>query len=256
MKIFSFSLVALLISITACNSSKKTAPIKATDENFKTIEFVGFKATGNEPSWVVEIDFNNGIHFKSLDDNNFDITTKTPAVRKPQDISATNYKGDFEDGYIQVMVYHETCTDDMAGEAFDNKVRVSITNNTTDEATEYNGCGNYKEDYKLNDIWILTHIDDKEIHHEGLVRPSLEFNISEKRVSGFGGCNQISGNFNFSQHQIAIGQLTSTLMACLNQSVEDQFLGRLNDQKLNFEVGNNQLKLWNHNGSMLFRKGD
>lgn len=254
MKILSFPLLVLLISITACNSSKKTT--KTTDKKTETIGAVGFKAMSNEPSWVVEIDFSNGIHFKSLDDHHFDITTKIPEARKPQDISATNYKGDFEGGYIQVMVYHTPCTDDMSGEVYENKVRVSITNTQTDETTEYEGCGNYHEDYRLNDIWVLTKIDGEEINHDGAVRPTLEFSISEKRVSGFGGCNQINGSFSFYQHQIAIGQLTSTLMACLNQGMEDQFLAHLNDQKLNFEIGNNQLKLWNHKGSLVFKKGD
>ncbi|WP_417603767.1 META domain-containing protein [Owenweeksia hongkongensis] len=256
MKIFGLSIFTALILSAGCNSSQKTTaeanPTKKTTAKTHT-EFI---AMSNEPSWVVIVDLNSGIRFSSLDDNRFDIKTEKSEIRKPQDISATNYKGEFENGYIQVMVYHKSCTDDMSGEVYDNKVRVSVTNTEIDETVEYLGCGYYQGDYRLNDIWVLTEIDNQEVSMNGAIRPSLEFNISEKRLHGFGGCNQINGTFAFKKNQVVVGQLMHTLMACINQDVEDKFLKHLNGQTMDYEIGDNQLKMWNDTGSLTFKKGD
>lgn len=256
MRTIAFYILAVLTLSVGCNSAKQATATKAPEEKSSSNTSSGFVAMGNEPSWVVKIDFSKGIEFSSLDDNNFKLKTSIPETRKPQDINATNYKGNFENGDIQVMVYHETCIDDMSGESFDNKVRVSIHNTETNTTVDYKGCGNYQGDYRLNDIWILTQMDDKDISPEGAIRQTLEFNVSEKTIAGFGGCNRIHGSFSFDHNKIAIGQMTNTLMACINQASEDKFLAHLNGQKLNFEIADNQLKLWNDKGSLLFKKGD
>lgn len=256
MKIFSFPILALILLSVGCNSSKQTTSETNSTKKTATKTHTELIAMSNEPSWVVIVDFNSGIKFSSLDDNQFDIETEKPEARKPQDVSATNYKGNFENGYVQVMVFNEPCTDDMSGETYDSRVRVSVTNTETDRTVNYTGCGNHQGDYRLNDIWVLTKIDDEELKMEGAIRPTLEFNISEKTLHGFGGCNQINGTFSFKKKQVVIGQLMNTLMACSNQGIEDEFLKHLNGETLDFEIGDNQLKLYNDKGSLLFKKGD
>lgn len=59
---------------------------------------------------------------------------------------------------------------------------------------------------------------------------TLQFDATEKRVSGFSGCNRFSGSYTLEQNQISFGPLMSTKMACADaarNTTEQTFLDAL-----------------------------
>ncbi|HEV2038261.1 MAG TPA: alpha/beta fold hydrolase [Candidatus Eremiobacteraceae bacterium] len=60
------------------------------------------------------------------------------------------------------------------------------------------------------------------------LRPALVFGAAEKRVTGSGGCNQISGSYKVTGDKLHFGPMTSTLMACAHgMDTETAFLSAL-----------------------------
>lgn len=214
-----------------------------------------FIAHGNEPSWSLKIINDKTIEFKTLDDHMFKLTTPVPEPNKPQDVKALNYSIETESGSLQITIFNRNCIDDMSGESFGHKVTVHAQQGEMETPVKYEGCGDYTGDYRLNDIWVLTHIDDEAISTDHKA-PNLEFSIYEGRVSGFSGCNRIHGNFEFLNQQVKISQLTSTLMACDNAEVEKQFMSIIDNSTMNYEIGKLSLKLWNDTHSLTFKKID
>lgn len=66
----------------------------------------------------------------------------------------------------------------------------------------------------LNDIWVLETLN--KVEAASLFageRPRFEFHNVDKKIFGFGGCNQINGSYQIEGNQISIGPLASTRMA-------------------------------------------
>lgn len=110
-------------------------------------------------------------------------------------------------------------------------------------------------DYRLNDIWVLENINGKAINVQ-TEPPRLEFQLKENRVTGYGGCNQISGSIQTTEKTIQFGMMARTKMACPDLALEDQFLGYLNDQEVGFEIGERKLTLTSGNNRLVFKKVD
>lgn len=215
---------------------------------------IGFKATGNEPFWSLEIDFNNNMHFKALAQEELNLKFPVPDPVKPQDVDAISYRAQTESGTLHVTIFRKDCQDTMSGKKSDHFVRVSASTGENGEMMDFEGCGTYLGDYRLNDIWALETINSENI--EASKAPNLEFNLKEKRVSGFGGCNRISGPIKISDENIEIGNLVATKMACPNMETEDRFLKAITGKSFKFEIGDNQLRLFSEETELVFRKVD
>jgi heat shock protein HslJ len=82
---------------------------------------------------------------------------------------------------------------------------------------------------------------------------NIIFNIEEKKVNGFSGCNQFSGNAKFENGVIDFGMLISTKMACDKSSIETIINEGLTG-KAAFYVRNNMLYLICENNTSLHLK--
>ena len=123
------------------------------------------------------------------------------------------------------------------------------------------GCNNSKNtmprngDYRLNDIWALESISGKPI--PGSARtPYLEFHLTDNRMMGFGGCNEMSGPIDLTKRTVTFGNIISTEMACPALETETAFLQMLNNRKLRYAFGENKLILSGDNGDLVFKKVD
>ncbi len=54
--------------------------------------------------------------------------------------------------------------------------------------------------------------------------PTLEFNITEKRISGNGGCNGYGGNYTLTGNKFTASNIISTMMACFDAPKESDYL--------------------------------
>ena len=56
----------------------------------------------------------------------------------------------------------------------------------------------------------------------------INFEAAEKRFTGNGGCNQVSGNYSLEKKNIHFGEVISTKMSCEDIQFENTFLSTLN----------------------------
>lgn len=97
----------------------------------KTAEGIDFYATGNEPSWSLDIDAGKMMSFRAM--GGVSITTavpKTENIDGGKRLSATAGSGSLE-----VRIYEKACTDNMSGVMMNRRVEVTTGGKT------YTGCG-------------------------------------------------------------------------------------------------------------------
>lgn len=80
----------------------------------------------------------------------------------------------------------------------------------------------------ISGSWVLTTFDGQpalDVFKTKL--PVLHIDQYDKTVSGNSGCNSISGTFTFENGVFTASRLASTLMACLEQNLEDEYVKML-----------------------------
>jgi heat shock protein HslJ len=95
--------------------------------------------------------------------------------------------------------------------------------------TIYKGCGRYLADYRLHDIWVLDSINNKKISAEDFMKgnPLLELNLTENKIYGNTGCNNISGAIEVLGKKIHFGRLATTRIACKDMDFESSLFKRI-----------------------------
>ena len=95
---------------------------------------VDFRATGNEPGWIVEIREGKTIvvdtHYGT---RHYEITASAPVV--DADRGSQLYRGEDAVPAFEMILIDAPCVDDMSGEHFPTTVRLQIDDQTFD------GCG-------------------------------------------------------------------------------------------------------------------
>lgn len=78
---------------------------------------------------------------------------------------------------------------------------------------------------RLHDIWVLETMDGNALELDSEAqRPRMELNYREMTISGFDGCNNMSGGIRTLEGQvIEFGPLATTRMACPNMELPDSF---------------------------------
>lgn len=263
--------ILLLIIITiiqACSTSTKideSSQVKinpegdVVDPSFyqeKYLNGIDFYARGNEPNWVLEIDFESFMRFSTMDG----FKLNTPAVKgvKAQDADVTNFRAQTESGELSVTVIRKECQDNMSGENFDYEVKVDIKGSKDIDYNEFRGCGRYLFDYRLHDIYVLEEMTNIDLKNAELLKgvPTFEFNLREMRFSGHAGCNQIFGKVDLQGNQIKFGHIGATMMACPDMKVERAVIDALNLKSFSYKIENLKLFLENDSVKMVFKKVD
>jgi heat shock protein HslJ len=183
-----------------------------------------FRAVGQEPGWLVEIDAESHMYL-NLDDGETRIYTDAPSPVFDVD-GVTSYRAESEAGEIQ----EETCQDSMSGEEFPTSVSLRVGSRTL------TGCGGFLTDefgptldnaqwnlVELNGLRVDPLVDGRYIY--------LRFNVSRGQVSGFTGSNDIVGLVTFFGDQLRFRDpIPMTRMACrdsIAQNRERNFLNAL-----------------------------
>ncbi len=188
-RILKDSLLSLTIVIFGCNEPARVpAATKKTNntiiknsadsinsnygtQNEMLTNGIDFTASGNEPFWSLQIDFNKSMHFKTV--SGFEITTPVPEGVKAMDANVTRYAAKTEQGLLTVQIAKQECINDMSGKKSDYHVTVDVKRSTDKNYTTYKGCGNYVTDYRLHDIWMLEDMNGQtiDVQQYGKERP-------------------------------------------------------------------------------------
>jgi uncharacterized membrane protein len=102
---------------------------------------IDFYATGNEPSWVLDIDLDKNLVLKTMSGLEFRVPLLEALV--PGDDGRLNFEGRTEAGRIRVVSSKGDCMDTMSGERFTHKVSVEVRPAGDVDARKFEGCGRY-----------------------------------------------------------------------------------------------------------------
>lgn len=93
------------------------------------------------------------------------------------------------------------------------------------------GCNSSKNMAKLNDVkWVLKSLDGKEVHlTDSNSEIYIQFNETEKRVNGRGGCNRFFGNYEMDESKLKFSPMGATRMACPDLKLEGEFFQMLEE---------------------------
>lgn len=270
-KYYQSTLFVLLFLGLGCGSKKEkeTAPKSAVpvstemdsqkpaDSLFRNGERILFKASGNEPFWGLVIT-EKSIVFTSITEGleSFHAPLTEPIMAMDANVKA--YRSQSETGSIQVQTAQMLCTDDMSGKVSDHKVEVTLKRAADPDSIVFNGCGGYRTDYRLHDIWLLEEMDGKPVLKEEFAQqvPYLEINSSQNTFLGHAGCNRMNGRIWNEGSLLRFSKIILTRKACGPENQESQFLQFL-EKSTHYKIKENRLQLSNPDGATLvFKKID
>ncbi|PWJ40197.1 META domain-containing protein [Sediminitomix flava] len=235
-------------------TSKTSNPEDWKDEFDDGFHFIGI---GENHEWTIKVIFDKNVTFNHPKKN---ITVSHPfpdEFHNGENMVIVKHISEDSTGYKLVIKKGECHLTDEKNMPFKHHVEVDVRR---EEGVEtFMGCGLFINDIKLNDIWALVEMNGEKLKTENFPdgMPRLEFNISDSRVNGNGGCNEIMGPMDAEGDRITFGMLVATRKACPNMDFEQKFLTALTKKTLKYVIGDGLLTLVGDDGSKLtFKKVD
>lgn len=166
---------------------------------------------------------------------------KNPDIESWQLFYAPIEDFDYELGYVYQIRLKETRLPAAQVPADASSIRYELLEVLDKQADET---------LRLHDIWALTELNGRDIepmiaHNDRQQQPSLEFNLNKMQVFGTDSCNRLSGGIEaLGQRRIKFGALATTLMACSDMKLADEFTQALNQVKY-YQLSDLKLTLLN-----------
>ncbi len=180
-----------------------------------------FRAVGQEPGWVVEIDHQGGMHLLTDYGETRILVPSTPD-RVVESANTRSYTVTADSHDIRVVIVDERCEDPMSGESLPNTVTLRL------DGRDYAGCGTSIESLGRSPLagqrWLLTELGARlpPLTSPGQ-RAYIEFDIEGSRVFAFGGCNSVVAPYTMIGNQLLFRPLLAiTSLTCLGSDVERQ----------------------------------
>jgi heat shock protein HslJ/uncharacterized membrane protein/membrane-bound inhibitor of C-type lysozyme len=181
---------------------------------------VDFRAVGQEPGWVVEIEPRRQILFLG-DYGRTRVVTPAPEPNTAAD-GARIYEVRTEAHDLVVEIRETACSDVMSGEPFTHTVTVRVDGDTL------RGCGRFVGEPPLvGPRWSLVELNGASVPADADIEIRFD---AEGRVSGSTGCNSLGGPFQVQERALRFGDLATTRRACLDPARaarEQAFVSRL-----------------------------
>lgn len=213
-------------------------------------------AVGSDPAWSLTVNPSKGVLlFKPQHGDSSIVSLSENQISRTADSINGAFGYQSRDGQIKVSFRPDSCTDKLSGQRYDYRVDV------VSQGKSVVGCGvSLRQLSLLQDIWVLTSIQGDSIASHGPLKtgPRLEISLTQGRVTGTTGCNQLSGPVRADTHQILFGPLVTTKMACMNPAgaLETRLLPILN-QPMTYRIDSGKLTLFQQGKSVLtFKKVD
>jgi|GEM_PF-2344993 len=137
-------LCAVIFAAYSCNGNndKKsdettTATTASSTDKYdkKRKEGIDFVASGDQPTWEMDIDLQKAIWFTTLEENVTALNTPVPTAVKNGD--TTIYQAMVDAGSIKVIIINQPCINSTSGEVSDHTVEVQTSGKV------FKGCGKY-----------------------------------------------------------------------------------------------------------------
>lgn len=242
--------------IGGCSSSEEAADDPPNGTNpVPTTPTNSFRGSGNEPFWLVDVDFEEGTMRFATADGELDVAKPLPEPIHRPDVGSLIYRIETDRGFLDVSIFRRNCDDTMADTEYRYAVEVRVSREGVAEAQLFEGCGRYNGLGELSRIWQLTHIDGEEVPEFDEQRrvPTVEFLFAGRGMSGNGACNRFSGEFMSSEMTVTPGNLAVTRMACPELDLEQRYLSILQGRTHNVRFEEDRLQLTSDGGILEYR---
>ena len=160
-----------------------------------------FRATGNEPGWLLEIGDQNLTLLTNYGENRLAAPTPVPTTTN----GINQYAIDVDGQNLTVTIAARLCLDTMSGMPHPHTVTVSLD----DENLE--GCGGDPAALLHGAEWVVEDLDGGGIIDRS--RVTLNF-AADGRVFGNGSCNTYNGGYVLTGEGLTLSRAAATMMAC------------------------------------------
>jgi len=180
----------------------------------------GFRATGNEPGWRLDI---TGTTMTLLADYG-KTRIELPVPPLETSVGLRRYTSSYGGKDLKVSIFERRCTDTMSGMPHPNAVVVVFEDRTL------HGCGGDPATLLQGAEWVVEDLDGRGIIDRS--RMTLKFG-SDGRLSGRASCNNYWGTYSLTGEVLTVSQIAATRKACPESlmSQENGFLGLLKEIK-------------------------
>jgi heat shock protein HslJ/uncharacterized membrane protein len=214
---------------------------------------IDFYARGNEPSWAVDIDLENGMKFTTMD--GLTIETNSVEINKTHGADIIRISGGTESTELVIDITEQVCSDTMSDEKFRYAVEMDVKLEGESDYKTFQGCGQYVPDYSLHDIWVLVEangdaIDSNRFPDKG--SPTFEFFVEEGRISGHAGCNNFNGGFYRAEENVLhFEPFVMTRMMCQDMELENLIEKSVAGRRMKYEIKDLKLTLSGYDNTIL-----
>lgn len=107
-------------------------------------------------------------------------------------------------------------------------------------------------DYRaqINGDWTLNRLNDAPINRSVKI-PNMVINLSQKQLSGTGGCNNYTGQITeLTANTVNFGKVVNTRRACINKNIEQEYLTALNAVQ-SYQIKGDNLIFYNAEGDKI-----
>lgn len=210
-----------------------------------------FTCFGTEPFWNVKISEGRDISFDIMG-NQMKFTTGAPEYTEIAK-DEFSYSASSDKYSIKVTVKKSECGDGMSDNIYPYSVSADVTDKASGKLTVFNGCGQFTFDYRLDDIWVLDKLKDKQFSKTDYqTRPYMELKVRDGRIYGNAGCNTFLGKIEIKGRKISFSKnMNMTKMACDQMGLEIEFINAFAGKTLEYKVDNGRFHLYEKNSEIL-----
>ena len=245
---------ALIFTLVSCGNSDDlmSKETKTNTQNIIPIKLANFHAEAPDSSWILRVQFDGDLYFEDISKAIvFRGSVNELHVAQGADVVGILAKN--ESHILRLSIDIVEC-----GNAGRN-VDLMLRKNDKKEGTNFSGCGYYRGNPKLHNIWAVSSINGEDLNPEKFPKdiPHFEINLDTKHFSGFAGCNDVNGQLKFDYNKLIINTLISTKMYCAEVStIENQILEILRNGPLVYTVKGRNLILENRKGTLTLKNVD
>ncbi len=195
--------VALPTTLTSCSTGRPTAAATPAVAQVQSPATAGtsFRATGNEPSWRLDI---GGTELTLLTNFGQDrLVAATPTAHVSG--GTTTYLARSPQGELTATIVNQLCVDSMSGMPHPQSVTVVVGGQTL------TGCGGDPASLLQGAEWSVVEIGGVPLVAGSTV--TLDF-APDGRVSGHASCNNFMSEYALSGEGLAISKGAGTKMMC------------------------------------------
>ena len=116
-------------------------------------------------------------------------------------------------------------------------------------------CGHTESTFELENMyWKLTRLEGRPVTvAAGAREPHLVLHPADGRVTGFGGCNRLTGGYQHDGDRLSFGRVAATMMACPDGMEQEHALLMALERVQTYRIDGRHLEMLDADGAVVLR---